>query len=131
MTCTLLWAQRDGNDVVGDGHCVREPALVRVFDEADEVVVSEEVPLDARDGHLPARCEPQAISRNNVRGPLRRHSVAVRAASIAARTSGSSGSVTGRKRPTTRPPGETRNFSKFHWTSPPRPSASGAEVNSW
>src|SRR5712691_3177750 len=98
MACTLLWSRRDGNDVVRDGNCLCEPALVRVFDEADEVVVSEEVALDARDVHLSARCEPHAISRNNVRGPLRRHSVAVRATSIAARTSGASGSVAGLNR---------------------------------
>ena len=45
-------------------------------------------------------------------------------------SSGASGSTIGRKRPTTSPSGETRNFSKFHWMSPALPSASAALVSS-
>jgi len=53
---------------------------------------------------------------------------ALRAASIAARTCGSSGSVRGRKRASTEPSAPTRNFSKFHWTSPVWPSGSGVRL---
>ena len=114
IACTLLGFWRTHYHVVCDKNGVREPTLLCVFDEADEVIHSEEVVLDPSDAHLSARREADAITRDNVDGPLRRHSVAGRAASIAVRTSGDSGSVTGRKRPTTRPPGDTRNFSKFH-----------------
>jgi hypothetical protein len=130
IACTLLGFWHTYCHVVRDKDGVREPTLLRVFDEADEVVNSEEATLDSRHVHLATRGEAYAITWHNVDGPLRRHPVAVRTASIAVMISGDSGSVTGRKRPTTRPAGETRNFSKFHWTSPLRPSASGAEVNS-
>ena len=53
-----------------------------------------------------------------------------RFASMASTTSGASGSVIGRKRATTSPPGATRNFSKFHWMSPALPSVSGTWVSS-
>ena len=52
-----------------------------------------------------------------------------RTAWMAARTAGSSGTVPGRKRATTSPAGETRNFSKFHCTSPASPLASGVAVS--
>ena len=45
-------------------------------------------------------------------------------------TSGASGSVRGRNRLTTSPPGASRNFSKFHCTSPASPSASAVLVSS-
>ena len=93
--------RRDRNDVVRDKNGVREPTLLCVFDEADEVVDSEEVVLDPSDAQFSARRETDAITRDNVDGPLRCHPVAGRAASIAVRTTGDSGSVAGRKRPTT------------------------------
>ncbi len=52
------------------------------------------------------------------------------AASIASTTSGASGSTVGRNRFTISPPGDTRNFSKFHCTSPASPSPSGTAVSS-
>ena len=49
---------------------------------------------------------------------------AVRSPSIAAMRAGSSGGVIERKRRTGAPSGQTRNFSKFHSTSPASPSGS-------
>ena len=49
--------------------------------------------------------------------------------SMAATRSGASGSTCGRKRPTTSPVGERRNFSKFHVMSPASPAASGTAVS--
>ena len=60
----------------------------------------------------------------------RRRAQAGRCFSIAASTSGSSGTVRGRNRASTVPSGPSRNFSKFHWTSPAAPSASGTAVSS-
>ena len=51
------------------------------------------------------------------------------ASSMAATSSGDSGSTCGRNRWTVSPPGETRNFSKFHMMSPATPSASGTRVS--
>ena len=51
-------------------------------------------------------------------------------ASIAAMTSGASGSTWGAKRSTTSPVGEMRNFSKFQRMSPAVPSASAWVVSS-
>ena len=48
---------------------------------------------------------------------------------MAASTSGSSGVVRGRNRAATVPSGRTRNFSKFHCTSPAWPSASGTAAS--
>src|SRR5207302_10022831 len=56
----------------------------------------------------------------HVRGPVQAGSTA----SMAETSSGDSGSTRGRKRPTTSPSGDTRNFSKFHWMSPALPPAS-------
>ena len=50
---------------------------------------------------------------------------------MAVRTSGASGWVRGRKRATTEPSASTRNFSKFHCTSPASPAASGVSVSRW
>ena len=50
-------------------------------------------------------------------------------ASIAATSSADSGSTWGRKRATRCPPGATRNFSKFHFTSPASPPASAMSVS--
>src|SRR5258705_7700001 len=52
-----------------------------------------------------------------------------RCRSTAATSSGASGSVSGRNRATTEPDGSTRNFSKFHRTSPAFPSGSGASMS--
>lgn len=49
--------------------------------------------------------------------------------SMAATSSSDSGSVRGRKRVTS-PSGESRNFSKFHCTSPASPAASAVRVSS-
>ena len=58
------------------------------------------------------------------------HAAAGSDSSISPTIAGSSGSVWGRKRCTT-PSGVTTNFSKFHFTLPALPSASGALVSSW
>jgi len=49
---------------------------------------------------------------------------------MASTTSADSGSVIGRIRRTSLPPA-TRNYSKFHWTSPALPSLSASSVSSW
>jgi hypothetical protein len=49
---------------------------------------------------------------------------------MASTTSADSGSVNGRIRRTGLPP-VTRNYSKFHWTSPALPSPSASWVSSW
>ena len=49
---------------------------------------------------------------------------------MAATSSGSSGVTCGRNRASTVPSGPTRNFSKFHSTSPASPPASGTAVSS-
>ena len=58
------------------------------------------------------------------------HAQSGRSASMAATSSGASGSTPGRKRWMLVPPGATRNFSKFHWMSPASPSASATCVSS-
>src|SRR4051812_37180648 len=54
-----------------------------------------------------------------------------RAFSIESTSSGASGTTIGEKRASTLPSRPTRNFSKFHWMSPSRPSASFTGVSAW
>ena len=79
-------------------------------------------------GDRRTRREPRATSRSSASSVP--DQPAGRLASIASMTSGAWGSVIGPKRATTSPPGATRNFSKFHWMSPSRPSASAVAVSS-
>ena len=83
----------------------------------------------ARDRGTGQRSEPRQeraaasrVSRLAASDELRRGACA----SIASTIPGSSGVTCGRKRATTLPSGDTRNFSKFHFTSPASPSASAS-----
>src|SRR5205807_7073907 len=105
-----------------------------VFDEADQFLVAEEFSLDPGHRHLGSRGEAHTIAGLDVAGALRDpvggcHRTG-RTASIAATTSSESGVVVGRKRATTPPSGATKNFSKFHSTSPASPTASPLGVSS-
>lgn len=59
----------------------------------------------------------------------RGQAVAGSAFSMATRSSSAAGSTVGANRAATVPSGATRNFSKFHRTSPVCPSASGASTS--